>query len=129
MTEQQTCGKGLAEHSRLPATLADLLGAMADTLDAHTAAIDTTDEHGTGELEVYTKLSSEFHAIATALGNTAARMAGYRDLPMARHDMTKMTAPAAIRAFERFVAAEEKLVELLRWSLNRDRSMLTTMKG
>ena len=104
MTEDQTCGKGLAEHSRLPATMADLLRAMAETLDAHKAAIDTTDQTGTLELEAYTTLSSEFHALATALGRTAALMAGYRDLPMARHDTTKLAAPAPVRAFERFVA-------------------------
>jgi hypothetical protein len=39
-----TCGQGLAHHSHLPATLADLLSAVAQNLEIHLAAIDSQDE-------------------------------------------------------------------------------------
>jgi hypothetical protein len=129
MTDERTCGRGLAEHSRLPATVAKLLAAMVDTLEAHEAAIDATDENGRRELEAYKTLSSVFHSIAAQLESTAARMASYRDLAMAKHDMTKMAAPAMARSFERFVALEDELSTLLRTSLERDRAMLSMMKG
>ena len=46
MEEQQTCGKGLAEHSAVPAKFAEFLDALADNLEAHLPTIDTTAEEG-----------------------------------------------------------------------------------
>jgi hypothetical protein len=35
MEDQRTCGKGLAEHSALPAKLGELTAAMAENLEIH----------------------------------------------------------------------------------------------
>jgi hypothetical protein len=35
MVEQQTCGRGLAEHSMLPTQMAELTEALADRLSVH----------------------------------------------------------------------------------------------
>jgi hypothetical protein len=45
MKEQQTCGKGLAENSALPAKLGELTDAFAEILEAHREALDPTDEN------------------------------------------------------------------------------------
>jgi hypothetical protein len=45
--EQLTCGKGLAENSILAKTLAQLVAAMAENLDAHSKALDLTDQNST----------------------------------------------------------------------------------
>ena len=44
MDDQQTCGQGLAEHSALPAQLAEVIEAMADNLQVHMAALELDDE-------------------------------------------------------------------------------------
>ncbi len=38
MEDQQTCGKGLAEHAALPGKLADLTESVAGILEIHTEA-------------------------------------------------------------------------------------------
>jgi hypothetical protein len=56
-------------------------------------------------------------------------MAGYRDLPMGRHDEKAMTAPVNAEAFEKFVTLEQELLALLQQRLARDQSMLGEMRG
>jgi hypothetical protein len=56
-------------------------------------------------------------------------MAGYRGLPMARHDPAKMAAPNVVDAFTNFVSLENDLLALLRQSIERDRTLLATMTG
>ena len=43
MDEQQTCGRGLAEHAVLPAQLAEVVEAMADNLQVHMQALELDD--------------------------------------------------------------------------------------
>jgi hypothetical protein len=39
MSEQQTCGEGIAQNAALPANLADLFGAVAEILEVHLTAL------------------------------------------------------------------------------------------
>ncbi len=55
-------------------------------------------------------------------------MAGYRDLPMAPHDVSVLAGPEAYQAFEACVAAKEELLDLLRDGLDADRAMLARMR-
>jgi hypothetical protein len=88
MKPPTTCGQGLAEHSKLPAKLAELLAALAENLELHQRALDLTDPNSRAEHIAYQKLEHAFRKIATELGAAAKAMAGYRDLPMGKHDMT-----------------------------------------
>jgi hypothetical protein len=54
-------------------------------------------------------------------------MAGYRDLPMGRHDMAAMMSPAPRHAFAGFVKHEEALLALLQARLTADHAMLGMM--
>lgn len=129
MDEQPTCGKGLAEHSALPATLGRLIGAMAGILELHQPALDLTDENGRTEYKAYVQLALECRTAATQLQTTAGHMAGYRDLPMARHDERVMAAPENREAFATFVRFEQELLALLQRSVERDQQMLAAMRG
>jgi hypothetical protein len=53
--DRQTCGKGLAEHSTLPARLSELTGAMAENLELHQTTLDLTDENARKEYGAYLK--------------------------------------------------------------------------
>ncbi len=101
--DQQTCGKGLAENSILPAKLGELIAAMAGNLEAHMQALDLTDQNSRREYDAYEKLVKEQKQIANQLKSVANQMAGYRDLPMGRHDEKAMTHPRVREAFEKFV--------------------------
>jgi hypothetical protein len=127
--EQQTCGKGLAEHSSLPASLGQLTSALVEVLETHQAALDVTDEHARRELDAYVKLAQEFRAISSALHGVAEDMVGYRDLPMGRHDMRAMSGAKAVDAFAKFVRIEQELMGQLRHAVARDQSMLAAMRG
>jgi len=129
MANEQTCGKGLAEHSALPAKLSELIAALAENLERHVPTLDLTDENARRERDAYHRLSHEQRAIAEQLQATAEHMQSYRDLPMARHDESKLADPRLVEAFQRFVDIEEEVYELLRKSLDRDRSMLGAMRG
>jgi hypothetical protein len=125
--DQPTCGKGLAEHSVLPAKLGALTASVAELLDVHMKALDLTDKDSKTEHAAYATLAKEHRRIATRLEATAKQMAGYRDLPMGRHDPKAMSSPRAIKAFERFVKLEHELVALLQGRLEQDRKMLIEM--
>jgi hypothetical protein len=127
MAEEQTCGKGLAENSVVPKSLGELVAATARVLEVHMKALDLTDDNAKSELEAYRELATAHRRIAAELSSLAERMASYRNLPMARHDMTAMMAPAPRHAFAGLVKQEERLVELLQSRLARDHVMLAQM--
>jgi uncharacterized protein Yka (UPF0111/DUF47 family) len=129
MSEQPTCGQGLAANAGLPAALGKVLAAMAQNLDVHQRALDLNDLAAQQEHEAYTSLVAEQDQIVAALETTARRMAGYRDLPMATHDMQLMTTPEVLQAFEAFVKAEEELLGLLQARIEQDRAMLAAIAG
>ena len=124
-----TCGKGLAEHSDLPAKMGELTVAVADVLEHHMTALDLSDERSRKEHAAYRRLVSDHRKSAAELRAIADAMAGYRSLPMGKHNMAAMANPEARRLFGRFVRLEEELSELLRSRLERDRAMLRAMES
>jgi hypothetical protein len=129
MENQQTCGMGLAEHSAVPAKLADLIASLAENLEVHKKALDLRDESSRKEHDAYLGLAKEHREIANRLRSTAGRMAGYRDLPMGRHDEKAMRDPKVLEAFENFVTLEQELLALLRKRVEQDRKMLSGVGG
>jgi hypothetical protein len=127
METPQTCGRGLAEHSALPAKLAELTEALAVVLELHMKALDLSDPVSTKELEAYRQLANAHRDAAAKLHSIGKEMAGYRDLPMGRHDPKAMASPAAADAFERFVRLEEQLLDLLERRLEQHQEILSQM--
>lgn len=128
MTDEPTCGKGLAANAALPAKIAELTAAVAEIFERHMKALDMSDENSRREHALYDRLSREHRDSAAALADTAERMASARDLPMGAHDMAVMADPAMGAAFECFVRLEEELLQLLQSRLEEDRAMLATMR-
>jgi hypothetical protein len=129
LADQQTCGKGLAEHSLLPARFGDLVAAVAENLEAHMPALDLDDEDSKREHEVYGRLVEQHRALAEGLRAVGEEMAAQRNLPMGRHDEQAMSSPRVREAFERFVDAERALLELLEQRMELDREMLDQMRA
>jgi hypothetical protein len=129
MADDPTCGEGLAEHSVLPAKLAELTTSLAENLEVHMKALDRTDENAEREHGVYLKLVQEHRKIAALLEATAEEMAASRNLPMGRHDAKAMTSPAVVEAFERFVEVERELVGLFQERVQQDARLLAHMGG
>jgi len=121
--------KGTLCTVRLAAKVGELIAAMVENLEAHQETLDITDENGNLELRAYVKLAQEFRCTATQLQETAAHMAGYRDLPMARHNPAKMAVPKVVDALTNFVRLESDLLTLLCQSVKRDRALLAMMIG
>jgi hypothetical protein len=124
MEDEPTCGKGIAASAGLPARLAELLTALADTLDAHRPALDLDEPAGRREDEAYATLVSDQRQIASRLESLARRMEGYRDLPMASHDMTVMAQPERMAPYGRFVAIERELAGMLQQAVADGEAML-----
>jgi formiminotetrahydrofolate cyclodeaminase len=129
MDDQPTCGKGLAEHSALPAKLGELIASMAENLEIHRQSLDSNDENSRKEHDAYVKLAKELRSIAAQLQATAKHMDGYRDLPMGRHDEQALADPKVHEAFATLVRLEQELLALLAASLQRDEQMLVAMHG
>jgi hypothetical protein len=127
MDDQQTCGQGLAENAALPAKLGELTASVADILEAHMPALDLTDERSTREHEVYRLLAEDLRRASRQLEAIGKQMAGYRDLPMGRHDDKAMAASAVVESFQRFVELERELLVLLQRRVQQDRQMLVAM--
>jgi hypothetical protein len=126
--EEQTCGRGLAEHSVLPAQLAEVTEAMADNLMAHMQALELDDEAARQEHAVYLRLAEEQRQTAARLRAVAGEMAAARDLPMGRHDRQAMSSPEVADAFRRFVTARQELLAVLRRMAEQDQRMLAEMR-
>ena len=124
MDQQPTCGQGIAENAALPATLADVLAAAAENIEIHMTALDPTDKESRPEFDAYVALATEHREIESRLRALAVRMDGYRELPMANHDMAMMRSPKIAQAFERLVAHEEALSALLTSRAERFRQLL-----
>jgi hypothetical protein len=127
--EEQTCGRGLAENSALPAQLAEVTEAMADNLMAHMQALELDDEPARQEHAVYLRLCEEQRQAAARLRTVAGEMAAARDLPMGRHDTQTMTSPEVAHAFQRFVTAKQELLALLQRTAEQDQRLLAQMQG
>jgi hypothetical protein len=129
MDEQQTCGHGLAEHSVLPAQLAEMTEAMADNLRVHMAALELDDEPAREEHAVYLRLAEEQRQVAGRLRAIAGEMAAARDLPMGRHDAQTLSSPEVADAFRHFVKAKQELAATLQGMADEDQRMLAAMDG
>ena len=127
MSDQPTCGRGVAANAALPAALGKVIGALAGNLDVHQRALDLNDPAARQEHDVYAQLVAEQRQIASALETTTGHMTDARDIPMGNHDMQKMTTPEVRQAFDAFVQAEEELLALLRERMEQDRAMLQTI--
>jgi hypothetical protein len=127
MPDEQTCGKGLAENSVLPAKVSELIDALAENLDLHLTTLDLTDENSKREDDVYRMLVREYSGVAARLEKTAKRMAGFRDLPMGRHDAEAIRDLKHFEAFKHFVTVEEELLHLLQMRVEQDREVLIEM--
>jgi hypothetical protein len=123
--DRPTCGEGLAANAVLPAKLAELMAAQAEVLERHTRALDPTDAAAQKELDAYTKLERAHRDVASELADLAEEMAGYRELPMGRHDMRVMSDPKGqMEAFRRLVAVERELLALLQTKLEAEGELL-----
>ncbi|HYU16717.1 MAG TPA: hypothetical protein VEL05_11615 [Candidatus Acidoferrum sp.] len=129
MEEEPTCGKGLAGNAAIPAKLGQLIGSMARVLEVHMQALDPADPNARLERDAYANLARDQRDIAARLRATSAEMAGYRDLPMGRHDPAAMAGPGPHEVFEQYVRAETELLALLEESARRDQEMLAAMRG
>src|SRR5215203_794449 len=127
MAEEMTCGKGLAANAVLPAGLSEIVAATARVLEVHMRALDVTDPNAKVELEAYRELASVHRKIAAELSSLAGKMAAYRDLPAARHDMAAMMSPAPRHAFAGLVQKEKQLVELLKVRIEQGHAILAQM--
>ena len=123
MEDEPTCGKGLASHAPLAAKIGGLSAALADLLEAHTEALDLTDGNGRIEQDAYLSLVEQYRAIAGSSDAVAREMEGYRDLPMARHDVSVLIAQN--ETFKKYVATERALLELLQTTLAEHEQMLS----
>jgi hypothetical protein len=113
VADEQTCGKGMAQNSVVPAALAEVTGRLAGNLEVHMRALDRDDPAAAQEHAVYERVARGLRGAAADLRAASEEMAAARDLPMGRHDMDAMTSPDVLAAFERSVAAEDGLHALL----------------
>ena len=127
MNEHHACGRGLADQAVVPARIADVLEAVAMTLEAHTGSLDPDDENAHVERRVYDRLADGHRRVAAELRSLHEQMAGAYDLPPAKHDGEALVAQAAVTAYERYVEAEQALLDLLQTRVQQDRRLLHAM--
>ena len=128
MDEPRTCGEGLAQRSALPARVSALTAAMAEVLETHQQTLDLTDDNARAERIAYAQLTSDYRRLTSELRETADRMLGYRDLPMARHDAQAMLSPEIRDALANLVERERDLAALLKTWIDEDQAMLVVSK-
>jgi hypothetical protein len=129
MSEEWTCGQGLAANAALPAGLAQVAEATAGMLERHMVALEVSDPRSAAEHEVYAELAATHRRIADQLRATAERMDAQRELPMGPHDMAAIAHPDTTLAFQTLVDAKRHLLTLLRDAVAEDDEMLEMMRA
>jgi uncharacterized protein YndB with AHSA1/START domain len=124
---QQSCGAGLAQHAAIPAKIAPMFAALADTLETHRAMIVLDGPDARLEDDAYRTLAASYRELAAQVEKVARQMASYRDLPPCPHD-EKAFGAGQLQAFQRFVGAQSELLELLRLAAEGDEAMLASMQ-
>ncbi len=125
--KEWTCGKGLAANAELPSRMAAVMAALADVLEHHMTALPREDQHAELERRAYENVAARATNAAAALRQLAADMAGYHDLPMAPHDMSVLSSPAARDVFALLVEHEGHLADLLARRRTEHRELLDQM--
>jgi hypothetical protein len=120
LDEDPICGRGLAEHAILPKKLAELVRALAETLEVHRSTLVLEDAAAKVEHAAYGALAREYRAIASQLATAAHHMASYYDLPPAPHHPERMASLEVRDAQGRYLAVERELVALLRAAIEHD---------
>jgi hypothetical protein len=128
VTEQQTCGQGLADNAVVPGALGGVAGRLAGNLEVHMRALDRDDPAAAQEHAVYERVARSLRSAAADLQAASTEMAAARELPMGRHDMAAMTSPDVLDAFERYVASEDELCALLGARREAMTQMLAAMR-
>ena len=126
---QQTADREWPRTRELPGKLALLIESVANVLDSHREALNPRDANARREDEAYRELAQLNRKVGEDLRAIATRMAGYRNLAMAKHDEKAMASPKAVQAFERFVTLEGQVGALFQRRLIGDRAMLDQMRG
>jgi hypothetical protein len=122
--DEPTCGKGLAEHSALPAKLAELISSVAENLEIHMTSLDLTEANARKEHDAYVSLARQHRDLAARLRETAEEMASYRHLPMGQHDEAAMSDTKVVETFEKLVHVRRETIELLQAMLEQEEKML-----
>lgn len=128
MTEEATCGTGMAAGAALPTRMAGVVAAMADVLTRHTDSLDPEEPAGAEERDAWLRLAADNRQLATRLMAVADRMESQQGLPVAGHDMAVLMSDDATAAFEHLVHAQEQLHALLTEQLVEFRAMLAQMR-
>lgn len=124
MTEQPTCGEGLAANAAVPAKMAQFLDSLADTLDSHIEALVPGDDKAALERRAYMSLVQQYRDASSRLAAAAREMAGYKVLPMGAHDEQVLTRADALEPFRNYVQTKRELLDLLTDSYAIDQRML-----
>jgi hypothetical protein len=123
-----TCGIGLAQHAAIPAKISVMFEGLAETLELHRKMLLLDDPNARKEEdEVYRELAASWAQSAQFVQKAAAQMGAQRHLPMGAHDQTAWS-DGHLKAFEKFVNAQSKVLSLLRVAAERDEKMLTSMR-
>jgi hypothetical protein len=124
---EPSCGAGLAQHAAIPAKIAPMFAALADTLEAHRSMIVPGSPEARLEDEAYRTLAVSYRELAARVASVAQSMASQRSLPPCPHDEQAFGAGQQ-QAFERFVKAQSELLELLRIAAEHDEAMLASLQ-
>jgi hypothetical protein len=127
MSDEQTCGKGLADNAVLPAKLAELIDSQAAVLEHHMSSLDRAEPPGRAEYDAYASLVTQHRQIGRLLAQTAENMMASRDLPMAGHNIDALSNAIAVTVFQKFVQREEELAAMLKRHVEAHLVMLQSM--
>ena len=125
--DQPSCGKGLAANAILPERLSALMKAMAALLENHVRALDPNETNGRLERDAHEHLIKDQRTLASDLVALASAMKGYRDLPIAKHDMTPLTDQTSREVLSAFIQAERDVIALLQDRVQEHLVMLADM--
>jgi uncharacterized protein YndB with AHSA1/START domain len=126
LADEPSCGMGIAQHASIPQGIGVMFAGLAETFELHREMLKLADPNSRREDDVYRELAASWREIASLVERAAAQMAAQRELPMGEHDEAAW-GERHLRAFEKFVKAQGRLLAHLRVAAPRDEEMLASM--
>jgi hypothetical protein len=123
-----TCGQMMASKSVLPAKMAELMTAVADSMEGHAKwAGMGKDKASKGEQQAMMKLVKSHRELAASYTKLAAEMQKGKDLPPAAHDMKAMDMGKMGEMTTRQVKAEREMAQLINKDADETEAMMKAM--
>jgi hypothetical protein len=126
---KMTCGQMMASKAALPSKMAELMTAVADSVEAHAKWTGTKDKMAKAEHDMLMKVAKDHRAVAKQYTAIAATMTKAKDLQQAPHDPKTADMAKMAELTQKQITLAREMAALMTKDADESEKMLASMKS